>query len=488
MLDAGRFPQIYLPLIGVGIAALWPLTAYALSPLLLPGIFVLVATVVVIIGRPEYGLAGVAALTPFVGLQIQHPAMDDVTLPTAPVRVLLPVIVIGVVLYGTLVKGQDRRQLPGMFLGIALLIGAAVLSAFQALDPTKSIPDIFLLLTGAAMFVGILNICQTREQLLVVVAGALVGLLLTSIQGFVQQLTGVYSTLGFVVGGEFVNRVQGSFGHPNEYAGYLALLLPFAIAVVFTRQLPVRLRALAGVASGVALPALVFSYSRGALATLVIGSLVWLVVMRPKAAVAVAIVVGAAALLLTPGTLRERFSESGKGDVALRTDVADSALEIYAQHPLVGVGIGNFQLAYQDLSFAEEAGQRRLLHTKQVLVPTAAPSQYVNSLAEQGLLGVGALGVFTLTALATVRRVGRARGPAARGLGLGIGMSAASLFLYSLLEISLQEDQVLPLFVLLGIAAVAESAFGQAAAPTNRHEGGATPAGLSPAGVGTRPT
>jgi O-antigen ligase len=488
LLDAGRFPQIYLPLIGVGIAALWPLTAYALSPLLLPAICVLVATVVVIIGRPEYGLASAAALTPFVGLQIQQPALDDVTLPTAPVRVLLPVIVIGVVLYGTLVRGQDRRQLSGMFLGIALLLGAAALSAFQALDPAKSIPDIFLLLTGAAMFVGILNICQTREQLLVVVAGVLVGLLLASIQGVVQQLTGVYSTLGFVVGGEIFNRVQGSFGHPNEYAGYLALLLPFAIAVLFTSQLPVRLRALAGVAAGVAVPALVFSYSRGALATLVVGSLFWLLVMRPKAAVAVAIVVGAAALLLAPGTLRERFSESGKGDIALRTDVADSALEIYADHPLAGVGIGNFQLAYQDLSFADEVGQRRLLHTQQVLVPTAAPSQYVNSLAEQGLLGVAALGVFTLTVLATVHRVGRARDPATRGLGLGIGMSAASLFLYSLLEVSLQEDQILPLFVLLGIAAVAESAFGQAVAPANRLERGATPAGLSHAGVGARPT
>ena len=32
MVAAGRFPQIYLPLIGVGVAALWPLTAYALSP------------------------------------------------------------------------------------------------------------------------------------------------------------------------------------------------------------------------------------------------------------------------------------------------------------------------------------------------------------------------------------------------------------------------------------------------------------------------
>ena len=70
MLDAGRFPQIYLPLIGVGVAALWPLTAYALDPLLLPAAVLVGAIVLAVLRRPEYGLALAVAITPLTGLEI----------------------------------------------------------------------------------------------------------------------------------------------------------------------------------------------------------------------------------------------------------------------------------------------------------------------------------------------------------------------------------------------------------------------------------
>jgi len=451
-----RLPQIYLPLIGIGFVALWPLTAYALNPLLLPAAAVLVAAALVVLLKPEYGLAIVLALTPFIGAQLPQPAGAGLTLPAAPLRALVPLMVFALLGYGLLVRGQDRRPMPAVFLGISLMIVAAVVSGFRAIDSSQSISDVFLLITAAALFVAILNICRTREQLLIVLGGAIAGLLLASAQGVYQQVFGIYSTLGFVANGQTLDRIQGSFGHPNSYAGYLTILMPVAVTVALARQLPGMLRLLGAAAVVLAVPALVFSYSRGALATLIAGALIWLVIIRPKTAVLVGIAVLMAALVATPSALKERFSNSSGNDVSLRTDVASSAVDIYDAHPFLGVGIGNFQAAYEDLTFTNAPGQRRLFHGQQLLVPTAAPSQVLNTLSEQGLLGVLALGIFTLQTLVIAYRVSKARDPTVRAIGLGIGMAIAGAILYSLLEITLQEDQVLALFGVIAIASIAQ--------------------------------
>jgi O-antigen ligase len=460
LVDAGRFPQIYLPLIGVGVAALWPLTAYALSPLLLPAAMLLGAVALAVVRRPEYGLALAVAITPLTGLEIDQQLGPNVNLPREPFKLLLPLIVFGVLVYGVLLQGPDRRKLPGVFAGIALLIGVALISSFQGLEPSEAFADVFLLLTAGALFVAILNTCRRRDQLLVVVAGALFALLIASVHGVVQHFEGVFSTQGFSFAGENVGRVQGVFGHPNEYAGFLAMLLPLAGAIAVTSGLPSQLRLLAGVAALAAVPALNYSYARTAIATLVLGALIWLLIVRPKLALITALVIAVGAVVLAPDVLKKRFNpESARADVALRTDVAQSALDIYGERPLLGVGVNNFQTAYSERRSAETADQRRLLHNEQLLVPTAAPSQYLNTLAEQGLLGVGAVAIFLVLALGSAWRVSKARDPAVRGLGIGIGMAVTAAVLNSFAEISLQEIQVVILFTLLGIASTAESAF-----------------------------
>jgi O-antigen ligase len=456
-----RFVEIGLPLIGIGIAALWPLTAYGLNPLLFPILLVLGAVVLTVVTRPEFGLALAVALSPLIGLKLYSSPAANIPLPEEPFRILVPLIVFGVLLYGVLARGLDRRGLPGVFAGIALLIVAAIASTFQAIDPSEAVVDIFLLLTAAALFVAILNICQTRDQLLVVVAGTLAALLIVSIHGIGQQISGVYSSIGFVSDGESVGRVQGSFGHPNEYAGFVAMLIPLAVAVAVTRQLPARLRLLAGTAAVAAVPALIYSYSRGALATLIIGSLLWLAFLRPRLVALALVVIVVAAISAAPGTVKERFEvQSAEAEFALRPELWKSALDIYADRPLLGAGVNNFSLAYAELPSTElHATQKYLLHREQLLTPEAAPSQYLNTLAEQGLIGFTALVAFLALAIRTGYRVSKARDPAVQGLGLGIGMAISTVAVYSVLYVTVQGEPLLPLAALLAVAATAEAAF-----------------------------
>jgi O-antigen ligase len=183
----------------------------------------------------------------------------------------------------------------------------------------------------------------------------------------------------------------------------------------------------------------------------VLGALIWLLIMRPKFALITALVVAVGAVVLVPAVLKERFNpESARADVALRTDVAQSALDIYSEHPLLGVGVNNFQTAYSERRSAETAGQHRLLHNEQLLVPTASPSQYLNTLAEQGLVGIGALAIFLLLALGSAWRVSKARDP-------GGWDCIASLFAVVLTASrSPAGVQVVILITLLGIAMTAE--------------------------------
>jgi O-antigen ligase len=460
LLDAGRLPQIYLPLIGVGVAALWPLTAYVFSPLLFPAICLLVAAVLVIVWRPEYGLATAIALSPLSGVHLdQPPTVGPLTLPADPFKVLLSLLIFVVLLYGVLIRGPDTRPLPAVFVGITLMIGAALLSILQALEPLRAVT--FLLIAGAALFLAVLNICRTRQQLMVVLSGVLIGLLIASVQGIVQHQIGDFTTAFDPGEGAPVGRVQGAFGHPNDYGGFLALLIPVAVAVAATPQFTTALRVLAGVAGAVAIPAIVFSYARWSMAACVAGSLIWLVLLRPKLALAVAAVVGIAALAFAPDDLRARFQGVSKGEVTLRQDVNNSALDIYSEHPILGVGINNFQVAYGEYRSRDTASQTRFYHNEQLLVPTFAPSQFLNTLTEQGLVGFMSLLVFMALAVRTAWRASRASDPAVRGLGLGVGMAVATLLVNSFSSISFQDVTVWVFFALLAIAAIAEDVFRQ---------------------------
>jgi O-antigen ligase len=450
-----RRSEIYLPLIGIALVALWPLSAYALNPLLFPFALVLTVIAVTVVRRPEVGLAVALALIPFLRLQIYaQPA--NLPLPTEPFRYLVPLIAFGILFYGALAEGLERHAIPGVFWGIVLLIVAAVLSAVHAIDPSVSLPDIFLLITGAALFLAIWNLCRTKEQVLIVITGAMVGLLAASIQGIDQHFAGVFSTQGFISGGQVEGRIQGSFTHPNEYAAVLATLIPLAVVVAFMRQLPSGLRLLAGIAAVAAVPALNYTYSRSVIVVLVAGSLIWLFVSRPRLAIKVAVVIGIAAVLLAPTTLKNRLNpQSTAGDVSLRQDIGDAALAMYSAHPALGVGIKNFQTAYIDRNFTTSAAQQRFLHHELLLAPDAAPSQYLNTLAEQGLVGVAALAVFLLLAVTSMYRVTKSRDPTVRDLCLGFGMGVMTLVLYVTVAIPMQETSVLLMFslVALGLSA-----------------------------------
>jgi O-antigen ligase len=365
---------------------------------------------------------------------------------------------------------------------VLIFVCAGIASSLLAISPSSSVTKVFALLAGAALFLAVFQICREREQLIVIAAGAVGGLVLASAQGLLQQATGDFHTYGAGPGGSSVGRAQGSFGHPNAYGGYLAVLVPLAAAFAFSRAFSPRLRWFGAFALALAIPALVLSYSRGAVGALVAGSILWLALMRPRLALLAAAAAAVIGLMFAPAAFKERFTpEETSADVGLRSDIWASAVDIYAERPLLGVGLNNFDEAYSSLPSTLSTGaQRRLLHQSQILVPPHAQNLYLNVLAEEGIIGLLSLLALAIAAVVTIYRGCRVRDPAGRAICMASGAGIMTLALHSLLDVTLPGPIGLPAFALLAVAATFVALDRPEAGPRRRSAVAAGEAGTSP--------
>jgi O-antigen ligase len=419
---------------------------------MLPALVAGVSVTALVLVRPEYGLALTLALTPLTNLQVGG---------SKPFQLLLPVLACGLLLYGFLQNGfervQHRNEVSGsrwLSASLVLFLAVGLASSMHALSPSASLKKIVILVAGTALFFAVRDIASDRRKLVVVAGGGLGGLFVAGLHGVAQHYLGFAGGPGFVVNGVLVHRVEGAFGHPNQYGGYLAFLIPLAAAIVFSRNFPVVARASAAAALAAGALGLVYSYARGAILGVVLGSIIWLAVLRPRIAMLAIIAVATLSAAFAPATLKERLNpQSASSDVPLRADIWQAALDIYATSPTLGVGVNNFGTAYQSLpSTLPNARQRRLLDQNQFIVPPHAQNLYLNVLAEEGIIGIAALAALLAAALVTFYRCSRLQDPVGRAIGLGCGAGFMAMLLHGLLEQTLFTEMTLPFYALLALA------------------------------------
>jgi O-antigen ligase len=224
----------------------------------------------------------------------------------------------------------------------SLLLGfvaVAALSCLTALWPGYAVAALSDLVKMALVFFFIVNCANTERRLrgvmwTIVVCGAIpaAGTLRNYLQG--NLLEGRASWLGI-------------FANPNEVAYSLVILLPLAAALAADAGLVPRL-ALLGI-STLFVGAIFVTFSRGGLVALavVVGLYAW---RKRNIWVQVALVVLVVAGLVLGGKHWSRESDfSGlKGDVTFRQRLATSeaGLAMFADHPLLGVGLGCSVIAW----------------------------------------------------------------------------------------------------------------------------------------------
>ncbi len=361
---------------------------------------------------------------------------------------LLTALVIA--LWLTRMMAHDRAvriDFPPLSFPFALFIAAALLSTTVTLSLQHSVIETTKWLEMFAIYVYAAN---TLNRATVTRALGVIFL-----AGLAQAAIGIYQFLfrvgpeGFSLFGRFM-RAYGTFEQPNPFAGYLGLIIPVALGTALTllllrgRPSPARrvwdlaVAALAVGALAAMLAALLMSWSRGA--WLGVGAaMVVTIVVQSRRAFLVSLI---AAFILTflillssinviPQVIAERFS--GIGDYfgvfdvrGVRVDDANYAIvermahwqaaaEMFVEHPILGVGIGNYEVIYP--AYALPRWSDPLGH---------AHNYYLNVAAETGLVGLTAYLALWGAALWQAWRALRGLQGASRSIAAGLlGMMVA---------------------------------------------------------------
>ena len=458
-----------------GLAALGMLAiTLARAPLAwgLAAIVSVTATALVLVS-PAIGLAAVGLLIPFGGLApLPAPGIDVVDL------------VVALILAGWLMRSIARREIrfrpPALTWPLLAFVWIAALSLTQATSWREGLPEWLKWAELAVLYFVTTQVLDRRR------AWWVIGGLFAA--GVIEAALGAYQFLRqvgpepFVLMGRFM-RAYGTFRQPNPYAGYLGYLAPVAASVALGgvgRWWQTRRRSdlITGIASGGAALALAagigMSWSRGGWFGLLAGLLVVAAVRSRRTALLTA--VGALLLVAVitmagtgwlPDAVASRLADlggyvvgpgTGQLDLA-RTEITEanfSALErlahwqaglgMFADHPWLGVGIGNFGVTYP--AYALPHWYEPLGHAHNV---------YINFLAETGVLGAGAFGLFWLGMVWYAWRTGmRSRGNRA-ALAFGLLGTLAYLSLHSLFDNLFVQHTQLQLALILGSLVATEA-------------------------------
>jgi len=278
---------------------------------------------------------------------------------------------------------------------------------------------------------------------------------------------------GAGTGGPFVNR--------NHFAGYMEMLIPIPLALSLSRAVRGEARLLYAFAAAIMGIAQLASLSRGGLVSLVFG-LIFLAVfstrgkrdalhsgakrsfsVRPAAliiAMAGAIIAGVVWVGADLDIVRRVANDPmTTGATMDRQAVWGDTLKMFAEHPIIGVGVGAFETVYP--IYGRGNGK---------FVIQFAHNDYIQVLADGGIVG-GILAVwFIIVVFRDFSRGAKTKDPLAGALALGSAAGIFAMLVHSLFDFNLQLPSNALLFLVL--AAIVVTSEGQRAKGEERRAKG----------------
>jgi len=359
-------------------------------------------------------------------------------------------ILCGLAMLALLPVLAGRQRLPAdPLLGAAALLAAAALITYPwSIQRHMTLQWASLLIAYAALY-GLLahvtpgpKAARTLLQALVAVA------FLTAGYGLWTTLTGREVVL-WLTKTAYRDSLTGTFINRNHFASYLALNM--LVAIGFLAAMTSRWRRLLYLPLAAAGLALLLTLSRGGLLAAAIAATMFLLLIAgdrrrlvlPLAAIAAVAVAGL--LATNVGRLQDRiessFSADGEPSAAARLSMWRSALRAFGDAPILGHGAGTFESFYP--TYREPAIARKV---------TYAHQDYLELLAEQGLIGAAVLAFAGLVLIAMLRR--RLDDESTRPLAAGIASGLLVVAVHAGVDFPLKIPAIaLVTAALIGLAA-----------------------------------
>lgn len=353
-----------------------------------------------------------------------------------------------------------------------VFLSSMMVSTAASPAPGLSLPVIgAFFLEGIVLYFLVSNVANdfSRVQSIILVL-VIAGVSMAALSVF-QELTHSYdnnffgfaqvSEGGFDVGEgadvEVRERLAGPIGEKNRYAQVLLMVVPLAYFAGSVAKQRLH-RMLWYVGAGVIAAGVFLTFSRGA-AVAAFAVLLLMVFHRVISISRLVVIVLTGGILMAAvapdfvlriaslGTVTSATDNEADVDGAIRgrTTEALAAINVFVEHPVVGVGPNRFFLEFSQIE-ANKLGLRRL--------DTARRSHnlYLELAADQGLVGLGSFGLImgvTLTQLASARRRWLDRDPDRAAMAAGMMFA---LYSYVITAFFLQLSYQRYLWVMVALA------------------------------------
>jgi len=238
-----------------------------------------------------------------------------------------------------------------------------------------------------AAFFGMLTFHLFRPQylqtFLAIVAVLAVG---SCLYAAYQYFTGSDRVWHFIRPATYARRGSGTFINPNNFAGYMAVLLPVAMSFIIVGRMKITARMLVTYAALMFIVGLVVAASRGALFAAAVGMAMLAVVLlrQPAFRLPAVVMVGVLVLGAIGFAGRDSLAQKRVQDTSMvqlekdtRIMLWQSASEMWRDHLLLGIGPGQYDDVFPQYRPA-------LLQRRQ---PLYAHNEYLNTLADYGVVG-----------------------------------------------------------------------------------------------------
>jgi O-antigen ligase len=316
--------------------------------------------------------------------------------------------------------------------------------------------DLTFFFLAAQLFGGANSDTRNRFGLAILFFAGALGLF--SILQFASGAQEIYWT--FDTGG---SNFFGPYGNPDHYAGLMEMLIPFGIFYVAEHRGVTTALALPVLGVTIAVASLLLAGSRGGLLALSVEILIVIALAclcargrERRGLLAVGFAILVAGLLFTwvdPGSVAKRLGTvASPGNAwaewsSFRKSVTLDSLRMLRARPILGVGLGNFEIAYpQYQSFPTD------------LTVDYAHNDYAQAMAETGVVGAALIlsALFFFFHLA-FRGVGKRLRSPGSWLRLGAAVGCCGLLMHSFVDFNLHIPANAAWFaVLAGIATTDE--------------------------------
>ena len=279
-------------------------------------------------------------------------------------------------------RGTWAVRVPRLMFPFALLVGSALLSLLNATNASVVLQSVALMLCFGGVFFLASNLAQHPRDVTVILFSLLAAGTLAAIYGLLQ-----YG--GVVPGGPGnspLDPVISTMGNRNYLGGYLAyLLLPSIMLLIRLRSRFLRTLSLIMIAT--CFGGVLFVDQTGTMVALSVAvvflAAAW-AIFRPVAPIAssrrwlIALVLSATVVGLFAAP---------SGPLNSVVVLSDDGNTWFSEHPVVGVGLGNYKLEFIPYKAAFLATPRGASYTTPIARAAQAHSEYVQVLAELGVVG-----------------------------------------------------------------------------------------------------